>query len=184
MKRARPIPCGLPKWHLRNSEIYLPAMKHISRRRFVLVSSIAISVIACGVTGQRGRYKILGPSNEPTYSDGDWLITDKVDLSDIKRGDFVVLDNPVGEGIIHAKRVIALPGEKIEIVSSKVMVDGKELEENYLAAGTVTGQFGSTSWTVGTNELFVMGDNRAASQDSRFWGPLDYKLVRGRVIKE
>ena len=159
-------------------------MKYTGRRRLIVLLLFALSIMACSAFSQRGRYQVVGESNAPTYSDGDWLTTEKVDLINIKRGDFVVLDNPV-ESIIQVKRIIALPGKKVEIVDGKVSIDGKELAEAYLAPAPGTKSHGGqASWTIGANELFVMGDNRAGSQDSRFWGPIDYKLVRGRVIKD
>ena len=132
-------------------------------------------------------------------------------LHDPHRGDIVVFDNPmparmangpsnpvskiyrkIGEGIgliqpsteEFIKRVIALPGESVDIKEGKVYVNGHELVEPYLAPGTLTLPGGRFEFpqTVPENTLWVMGDNRGNSSDSRVFGPISQDKVVGRTI--
>jgi signal peptidase I len=131
-------------------------------------------------------------------------------LHDPHRGDIVVFDNPrpaptvkkpsnpvskvyrkVGEGIgliqpsteEFIKRVVALPGEEVDIKEGKVYINGRELVEPYLTPGTLTLP-GILKYpqTVPPNSLFVMGDNRGNSSDSRVFGPISQEKVVGRTI--
>ena len=84
----------------------------------------------------------------------------------------------------YIKRIIALPGEHIEIKDGKVYINGEELEENYLAEGVETnadgGQF--LDIVVPENYVFVMGDNRSHSADSRRFGCIPYNKIEGKVV--
>jgi len=77
------------------------------------------------------------------------------------------------------KRVVALPGETVAGRNGKLVVDGKVLAEPYLAAGTVTSTFGPER--VGPGKIWVMGDRRGTSLDSRNFGPITRGSVVGRV---
>ncbi|MGH9283629.1 MAG: signal peptidase I, partial [Acidimicrobiales bacterium] len=78
------------------------------------------------------------------------------------------------------KRVVALPGETVEGKDGGVYIDARRLREPYLPDGSVTGDFPPTK--VPERHLFVMGDNRANSSDSRVFGPIPRSLVVGRTI--
>jgi len=80
----------------------------------------------------------------------------------------------------YIKRVVGLPGESVEGRDGKVFVDGRELVEPYLRAGIVTSDFGPVG--VGDDQLFVMGDNRGNSSDSRVFGPIRRDTVVGRAM--
>ena len=80
----------------------------------------------------------------------------------------------------YIKRVIGLPGETVEGRQNRVFVDGKELVEPYLPLGPTTRDFPPV--TLGENELWVMGDNRENSSDSRVFGPIDESTVVGRAF--
>ena len=124
-----------------------------------------------------------------------------------RRGDIVVFDAPpseqapaaggrnrlldaarsVGEalGIVQArteliKRVIALPGETVSARGGHVYIDGEYLYEPYLPVGVETSSFGPV--TIGAGQLWVMGDNRGDSRDSRFFGAVPVSQVIGRTI--
>lgn len=79
------------------------------------------------------------------------------------------------------KRVIGVPGDEIDIRDGYVYVNGKKLEETYVNGKTLRGEF-ELPVKVGENKLFVLGDNRAVSKDSREFGPIDLKQVDGKVI--
>jgi signal peptidase I len=140
---------------------------------------------------------------------GDRVIVDKISyrLHDVSRGDVVVFANPDkaatdhisgGAGTTAApvddliKRVIALPGETVVIKDTHVYVNGRLLPEPYLPAGTVTTNGpGGATWshactptdvcTVPAGTVWVMGDNRTNSQDSRWIGPIAQDTIVGRA---
>jgi signal peptidase I len=116
-------------------------------------------------------------------------------LHDIRRGDVVVFDRVTvdGEIVQHddlIKRVIALSGEKISIKDCKVFINGELLSESYLnefdLAQTVLEDRCRVpvmeEMTIPQNQLFVMGDNRPQSFDSRMFGPIEQALVVGRAF--
>jgi signal peptidase I len=82
------------------------------------------------------------------------------------------------------KRVIALPGETIDIRDNQVVIDGRVLEEPYLAEDVVTAPTGSIEFPFEVPEgcVFVMGDNRTDSRDSRIFGPVDEDQIVGRAF--
>ena len=132
-------------------------------------------------------HKIKGQSMEPNFQDGEFLLTDKVTyrFSQPKRGDVVVFEAPGPNNEEFIKRIIGLPSETISISDGKIIIDGRPLLENYLPDSLVTesGIFLKNTQfvTVPENHYFVMGDNRAASSDSRTWGFIAKENIRGRA---
>jgi signal peptidase I len=134
---------------------------------------------------------IPSASMEPTLHEGDRVLVNKMSyrLHDVHRGDLVVFDRPdtempdadeesdIDELI---KRVVGLPGETIEARDGAVYVDGRRLEEPYLPDGTVTDGLEPT--VVPDGHVFVMGDNRGNSRDSRFFGAIDVDSIVGRAF--
>lgn len=144
------------------------------------------------------QYYIDGPSMQTTLEPRDRVLVNKLSyrLHDVNRGDVVVFDRITIEGseVQHddlIKRVIGLPGETLEIRGCVVYVDGRAVDEPYLpdealAAADPSSRCGR--WTDRPAELipegavFVMGDNRVQSFDSRDFGPIDIDLIRGRAF--
>lgn len=132
-------------------------------------------------------HKIDGQSMMPNFPDSEYLLTEKVTyyLHKPQRGDVVVFTPPVTNLDEYIKRVIAVPGEKIMIKNGRVFVNGQLLKEPYLADDVYTppGSFLSESqeYLVPEDNYFVMGDNRANSSDSRYWGPITKKSISGRA---
>ena len=132
---------------------------------------------------------VNGASMEPNFSDGNYLLIDEISyrLADPQRGDVVVFRAPTNQSIYYIKRVIGLPGEKIEITSDKVIItnkehpNGAELQEPYLESALSPNPFGTIVMTLKDSEYFVMGDNRSNSLDSRRWGPLVRSDIVGAV---
>jgi signal peptidase I len=122
-----------------------------------------------------------------TLDEGDRVLVNKLSyrLHDINREDLVVFerpDNVPDNGIEDLiKRVIGLEGEVLEGREGIVYVDGKPLDEGYLDEGTTTSDFGPV--TVPEGHIYVLGDNRENSEDSRSaMGPVDMDLVVGRAF--
>jgi signal peptidase I len=121
-----------------------------------------------------------------TLDKGDRVLVNKLSyhLHDVHRGDVVVFERPPGvpdTGIKDLiKRVVGLPGDTVESRDGHVYVNDKLLAEGYLDAGVTTVNL--TRQTVPEHHVFVMGDNRGNSEDSRVFGPIDENLVVGRAF--
>jgi signal peptidase I len=127
--------------------------------------------------------QVLGQSMEPNLHTRQRVLVEKVSyrfLRAPKRGDIVVIDldkeNKSDDMLI--KRVIGLPGDTIEIRSGEVYIDGKRLEESWMT-NLGGGDYGPT--TIPPLHVFVMGDNRGASNDSRSFGPVHVDNLVGRA---
>jgi len=138
-------------------------------------------------------HQVNGQSMEPTFQDGDYVLTDKISykLGNPERGDVVVFrappgaNCPVGTGCDFIKRIIALPGEMVEINNDQFFINSLPLDEDYLSEGVKTdsGQFTNDGVVqLGSNEYFVVGDNRPYSSDSRVWGPIDKSMIVGKAF--
>jgi signal peptidase I len=125
---------------------------------------------------------VKGQSMEPNFENGNYLIVDELSyrFRDPQRGEVVVFHYPKNLSQRFIKRIIGLPGEKIEIKEGQVLVNGKIFDESaYLPPGLQTP--GNIQISLGENEYFVLGDNRLFSFDSRQWGVLPRKDIIGRV---
>ena len=114
----------------------------------------------------------------------------------LRRGDVAVFERPGGTGGVYIKRVVGLPGEDLRVAGGRVFLDGELLEENYIQdsgdpetrnagpdgpeAGNADGAEGR-EWFNGPEEYFLLGDNRADSNDSRAFGPVPADLIKGRA---
>ena len=131
-------------------------------------------------------FYIPSESMVPTLEKGDRVLVNKLSykLHDVHRGDVVVFERPPNEpdnGIKDLiKRVVALPGETVEVRDCKVLINGNPLDEPYVKEWSRTCT--AAPKVVGNNEVFVMGDNRDDSQDSRFFGPISQNLIVGRAF--
>lgn len=125
-------------------------------------------------------YRVDGSSMEPNFYDGQFLVVDKVTprLFPLRRGDVVVFHYPNDPSRDYIKRVIALPGEEVEVRAGEVYINGRRLDEPY---ETYPSQYSWGPALVGEGQLFVLGDNRGHSSDSHTWGMLDRRQVVGRA---
>lgn len=132
--------------------------------------------------------QVKGASMEPTFQSGDYIITSKITykFKKIERGDIVVFNSPKNPDIEYIKRIIGLPGDKIEVRNNEVYVNDQILSENYIATKTNLWDSGylkeGEPIFVPENFVFVMGDNRPRSSDSREFGPIPISSIVGTVI--
>ncbi len=127
-----------------------------------------------------------GASMDPTFRNSQYLIVDELTyhFNTPERGSVLIFKYPKDPKKFFIKRVIGLPGEEIRISNGEVTIvntenpNGLKLVEPYV----VYKKEDSHSVKLGEGEYFVMGDNRAGSSDSRFWGPVPEKNVVGRPI--
>ena len=142
-------------------------------------------------------YEIPSGSMLPTLKDGDRVVVNQASyrLGEIERGQVVVFDRPPsveGENDF-IKRIIGLPGETIRFVDRQVYVDGLRVVEPYLLAPESTRTSGaipgcsasiatSDSCVVPEGHVFVLGDNRLSSVDSRQFGPIPTETIVGRAF--
>jgi len=130
---------------------------------------------------------VEGLSMFATLDDNDYLVANKIDyrLHAPQRGDIVILRPPTDNSKDFIKRVIALPGERLLIRDGIVYINGRKLDEPYLPeAWTVFNNWpanGTNGQVMGTDQYFVMGDNRNKSQDSRSFGPISKERIDGRA---
>jgi signal peptidase I len=143
-------------------------------------------------------FYIPSESMKPTLNVGDRVLVNKLSyrVHDVNRGDIVVFETPPkakdANGTIKdlVKRVVGLPGETVETHSGIVFVNGHQLEEPYLRNGVKTCALNSDPGTCGdvpastvpSGDVFVMGDNRSASKDSRAFGAITESSIVGRVF--
>lgn len=131
--------------------------------------------------------KVIGASMEPTLHTNDRLLVSKVSYKfhQVQRGDVVVLQSPANHDIELVKRVIGLPNESITFKNGNVYINGKLLDEPYISDKTPVWLGGYVKEGEGLliqkDTIFVMGDNRPRSSDSREFGPIPLSSVIGKA---
>lgn len=134
-------------------------------------------------------FVVRGPSMEPTFENREYLVVDELTYyrRPPVRDEVVVFRYPKDPSEFFIKRIIGLPGERIDIVGGQVKItnalhsSGAILDESYLTPPNRP-TYPDAHWALGAEEYFVLGDNRDQSSDSRFWGPVGRKFLVGRVI--
>jgi len=150
----------------------------------ILVGALIVALVVKTFLLQ--AFYIPSASMEPTLKVGDRVLVNKLsyDFHDVRRGDIVVFGSPPGEDNPEIKdlikRVIGLPNETVEGRDGRVYINGDPLKEPYLPAGTTTSSFGPEK--VPPGHLWVMGDNRSNSKDSRFFRAISEDLLVGRAF--
>jgi len=143
-----------------------------------LLPAVLIAIVINLFLAQATR--VFGQSMEPNLHTDQRLVVEKVSywFHAPRRGDIVVLKLPEHEEELLIKRVIALPGERVEVHDGRVFIDGAPLDEPYLVQST----YGTmASQTVPPFHIFVLGDNRSASNDSRSFGMVPLANVVGKA---
>lgn len=161
-------------------------LKEIRDFVIALVIAIAAAMIIRNVVFARAD--VDGPSMQSTLHNNDVVFVEKICLitKEYKRGQIIIFDSKNENHDIFIKRIIGLEGDKLEIKNGKVYRNGVELKEDYLNPGMKT--YGDTYlredqvYTVPKGCIFVMGDNRTDSTDSRKIGPVNISDIKGHVI--
>jgi signal peptidase I len=158
-----------------------PAMGWTMARE--LLETVVLSVVIFLLIRQVVQnYRIENHSMEPNFYEGQFVLVNKLAyrLGQPERGDVVVFHNPNNPNEDYIKRIIGLEGDTIEVHDQTVFINGQPLPEpfphNEIPFGEVVGPV-----TVGDEQLFVMGDNRPNSSDSRLIGPIGKDLVVGQA---
>ena len=156
------------------------------RRRWFL------AVMAVGLTGLFVLFGVLavlvhpvkyqGTSMEPNLRDGDRLMIQTM-VGELKRGDIAAFRYPKDTTKSFIKRIVGLPGETISIDASGVVyINNTELREPYLSPDWNRSPRQFVKTTLAAGEYYVMGDTRDVSNDSRSFGPVERKLIYGKVM--
>lgn len=152
--------------------------------RFILIALAIVIPIRMFVAQP---FFVSGASMDPTFADHQYLIVDEISyrFTEPTRGEVVIFKYPQNPSQYFIKRIIGLPGETVLITGAGQVTikskDGKTtttLNEPYVAFPKSE----NVEQTLGADEYFVMGDNRAGSFDSRLWGPLERDLIVGKAL--
>jgi signal peptidase I len=129
--------------------------------------------------------KVEGTSMMPALTDQERIFINKFTyrfgLGSIERGDMVVFWYPLDPTKSYIKRVIGIPGDRVEIDSGQVIVNGTQLNEDYVPEEYRDHQ-SYTARTVPADHYFVLGDHRSSSNDSRAWGCVERKFIYGKAV--
>ena len=160
----------------------------------VIVGAVGLALLIKAFLFQ--AYYIPSPSMNPTLFEGDRILVNKLSykLHSVNRGDLIVFDTPETSGEDDLiKRVIGLPGEFVNVEEERIEIDGGLLLEPYLPLSSNIKSFATPvncvnrpdenyGCRIPDDHVFVMGDNRSNSRDSRFFGPVPIEDVKGRAF--
>ncbi len=161
----------------------------------IVITAVVLALIVRALVIQ--SYHIPSESMEDTLLKGDFLFANKfiygakvpfIDwrlpkIREPKEGDIVIFKFPGDGKTDYIKRCIAVEGQTVEIRGKRVFVDEKELQEEYVKyIGGDKPRRNFERFVVPKGHIFVMGDNRDNSYDSRFWGALNKKYIRGKAM--
>lgn len=159
-----------------------PADKSVFQE-YVEAIVIAVALALFIMTFIARSFVVEGHSMVPTLQDGERLLVDELTyrFRAPQRGEIVVLRFPANPRVRFIKRIIGIPGDNIFVHAGRVILNGKPLDENYIAE-PILGEFGP--YVVPPGSYFVMGDNRNRSEDSRYpqVGYVPKRLLIGRAI--
>jgi signal peptidase I len=160
-----------------------------SQAKDYIISIAAAVVIALTFrTYVFARADVEGESMFSTLNNKDVLFVEKISTltHNFKRGQIVIFDSKNSNDDIYVKRIIGIEDDEIEIKNDKVYLNGELLKEDYLDSNTITnpGQFLTKSgkFKVEKGYVFVLGDNRTDSVDSRILGPINVKDIKGHAV--
>ncbi len=164
-----------------------PRLQRGGLLREIIDTVVLIVLVYTFVNLATSRFYVLGPSMQPTFHTGEFLMVSRVHLllGEPARGDIVVFDAPGDDdravNPLLIKRLIGMPGDHVVIENSHVFVNGVQLDEPYINEP----EFRCNRYcdvTLADNEYFMMGDNRNDSNDSRAFGPVTRDRLVGEAI--
>lgn len=162
-----------------------PRLFRLSATRELVDIVVLVVAIYALVNLTSVRFIVRGPSMQPNFYDNQYLIVSRLSytLGEPERGDIVVFHYPGNITEDYIKRVIALPGDTVEVSSNRIYVNGEELTEGYLKEPCLPTRCRDQGLReLGPNEYWVMGDNRNHSRDSREFGPILREAIVGEVL--
>jgi signal peptidase I len=138
-----------------------------------LILFVTINVVSA-------RIRVDGESMQPTLLSGEYVMVNRLSyrFGSPQRGDIIIFHPPPKPSEEWVKRVIGLPGDEVEVKNNAVYVNGQRLDESYIKVTTNP----DGNWQVPAGQLFVLGDNRNNSDDSRGWGTLPMANVIGKAV--
>jgi signal peptidase I len=160
-----------------------PAEEATNWKRFFLdiLETLVLAVILfVGINTVSARVRVDGFSMRPTLEDGEFVLVSKLSykFGEYNRGDIIVFHFPLNPDEELVKRIIGLPGDNVVVKDNQVYVNGQKLDEPYIAQAPLY----SGEWIVPEGTLFVLGDNRNNSNDSKDWGLLPQDNVVGKAV--
>lgn len=155
------------------------------RALFELLHDLAVAVLFCFflVTYVGQAFRVQGASMQPLLHDDERILVNKFGyrLGPIQRGDVVVFWYPRDPSVSFIKRVVGLPGDVVELRRGFVHVNGRKLEEPWIAS-EFRGHDSVGPVEVERGHYFVLGDHRTSSNDSRAWGDVPERYIYGKAV--
>ena len=160
-----------------------PAVETMNGKRFfldILETLVLAVVLFVGINAVSARVRVDGFSMRPTLEDGEFVLVSKLSywFGEFERGDIIVFHFPLNPEEELVKRIIGLPGDRITVQNGQVFLNGQLLDEAHIAEAPLY----SGDWVVTEDHLFVLGDNRNNSNDSKDWGLLPKENVVGKAV--
>ena len=126
------------------------------------------------------RIRVDGASMEPTFYTGEFVMVNRLAYKSGKpqRGDVIVFTLPDQPKRDYIKRIIGLPGDRVEVKARQVYINGLPLQETYIAEEPIY----IGNWIVPNDAVFALGDNRNNSTDSHNWGAIPLENIIGRAV--
>lgn len=169
-----------------STETPRPRLRRAGLLRETFDLLILIGAIYALVNLTTVRFIVQGPSMQPNFYEGDFLIVSRINylFGEPEYGDIAVFHYPSGPEKDYIKRIIGLPGDTVEIRDTLVYVNNRLLEEPYINEPCRPDRCPDKQWVLEADEYFVMGDNRNQSSDSRSQdvGKVKRKYLVGEVI--
>lgn len=146
----------------------------------VLETVVLSALLFAGINAVSARIRVDGYSMEPTLHNGEFVIVNKMAyrLGNPQHGDVIVFHYPRDPEQEYIKRIVGLPGDRVQVRDGQVYVNDQLINEPYIAAAPKY----QSEWSVPENALFVLGDNRNNSSDSHNWGPVPMEYVVGKAL--
>lgn len=146
----------------------------------ILETLLISALLFWGIEKVSARILVDGVSMEPTLHNNQRVLVNRLayKLGEPQRGDVIVFLYPHDQTQEYIKRIIGLPGDRVQVRDGEVFINDQRLIEPYIAAAPRY----QSDWTVPENTLFVLGDNRNNSHDSHNWGPVPMDLVVGKAM--